>query len=58
MEGDYMVSQEKEIQLLADYREKLGLQGAFAEGIYHVDIPYPLRPSVSYYCEPVLAGWG
>ena len=43
IEGDYMVSPEKEQQLLAEYREKKASAEDLESGMYHVDIPFSIE---------------
>lgn len=43
IEGDYVVSKDKQEQMLAEYREKVGFMGGPREGNYHVDIPLTME---------------
>ena len=43
IEGDYIVSKEKEVRMLAECREKLRLVEGCGDGIYHVDIPLTME---------------
>jgi tRNA (cmo5U34)-methyltransferase len=43
IEGDYIVSKDKQEQMLAEYREKVGFMGGPREGTYHVDIPLTME---------------
>lgn len=43
VEGDYIVSQEEEAQLLAEYREQAKSVGEPADGYYHIDIPFSVE---------------
>jgi hypothetical protein len=43
IEGDYVVSKEKEEQMLAEYREKVRFMGECKEGNYHTDIPLTME---------------
>jgi tRNA (cmo5U34)-methyltransferase len=43
IEGDYVVSPEREQQLLAEYRERTALAGVSEEGMYHIDIPFSIE---------------
>lgn len=43
IEGDYVVSPEKEQQLLSDYRKQLADSKASEEDLYHIDIPFCLE---------------
>lgn len=43
VEGDYIVSQEEEARLLAEYREQAKSTGEPADGYYHIDIPFSVE---------------
>ena len=43
IEGDYVVSKEKEERMLKEYQERAGLVEGDGEGNYHVDIPLTME---------------
>jgi len=43
IEGDYVVSEEKEVEMLADYKEQLQENKFLQKELFHLDIPFSIK---------------